>query len=368
MNFLVLVANYPDLNGGFSLAYVRTRCIYYKSHGVDVDVLNFSCKEDYEIDGIRVFNLSGYKKFAQKKHYDLVLSHASNVRNHYLFLIRYGKNFSRIVFFYHGHEVLKISKVYSEPYSFVKQSKWRSLVRNTYDEFKFWVWRNYIRRNYKKLYHVFVSHWMKDNFMQWISPRPKDIEGRCFITYNSVGKVFEEETYNSSTEKYFDFITIRSSLDNSKYAIDIVNNLAMQNPLKKFLIIGKGKFFSHYPKASNVTWINQVISHSQMLDYINSSKCALMPTRTDAQGVMMCEMATFGIPLITSDIPVCHEVFNQWKGIGFISNEHYTECNITLIYQNIKDLAHKDDRYFYSVAMEKELGILKNIADGPASE
>ena len=102
-----------------------------------------------------------------------------------------------------------------------------------------------------------------------------------------------------------------------------------------------------------------------MVDYINSAKCALMPTRTDAQGVMMCEMATFGIPLITSDIPVCHEVFKEWEGIGFISNEHYTEDDITLIYQNIKNLAHKDKRYFYSVAMGKELGILKNIVNRP---
>ena len=365
MNFLVLVANYPDLNGNFSLAYVRTRCVYYKSQGVDIDVLNFACKEDYEIDGIKVYSLSSYKKLAQKKHYDLVLSHASNIRNHYIFLMKYGKYFSKIVFFYHGHEVLKINKVYSKPYPFMTQNKVRIIARNTYDEFKFWIWRNYIRKNYKKLYHIFVSHWMKDNFMQWVSPRPQDIEGRCFITYNSVGKIFEEETYNDSKEKDFDFITIRSYLDNSKYAIDIVNNLARQNPQKKFIIIGKGNFFNHYARASNVTWINQVISHSQMVDYINSAKCALMPTRTDAQGVMMCEMATFGIPLITSDIPVCHEVFKEWEGIGFISNEHYTEDDITLIYQNIKNLAHKDKRYFYSVAMGKELGILKNIVNRP---
>ena len=36
-----------------------------------------------------------------------------------------------------------------------------------------------------------------------------------------------------------------------------------------------------------------------------------MPTRADAQGVMACEMATFGIPLITSNIDVCKEVFKE---------------------------------------------------------
>lgn len=46
-----------------------------------------------------------------------------------------------------------------------------------------------------------------------------------------------------------------------------------------------------------------------------------MPTRTDAQGLMMCEMAAFGIPVITSDIPVCHEVFDGAENVYFIRNE-----------------------------------------------
>ena len=41
-----------------------------------------------------------------------------------------------------------------------------------------------------------------------------------------------------------------------------------------------------------------------------------MPTRTDAQGLMMCEMATYGMPVITTDIPVCHEVLDSFENVS----------------------------------------------------
>ena len=52
-----------------------------------------------------------------------------------------------------------------------------------------------------------------------------------------------------------------------------------------------------------------------------------MPTRADAQGVMMCEMVSYGIPLITSDIPVCHMVLDNVKNVYFIDNDN---SNISL--------------------------------------
>ena len=47
-----------------------------------------------------------------------------------------------------------------------------------------------------------------------------------------------------------------------------------------------------------------------------------MPTRTDAQGLMMCEMAAFGIPLITSNIPVCHvpAILKYTRNVYYIGN------------------------------------------------
>ena len=167
---------------------------------------------------------------------------------------------------------------------------------------------------------------------------------------------------NFWTEKKYDFVTIRSVLDGSKYAVDIVNDIAKLNPQKKFLLVGKGLFFNYIPKADNLDWVDERISHQKMIELLNSAKCALMPTRTDAQGVMMCEMATFGMPLITSDIPVCHEVLDGWEGVAFISNENYKSCDFSLLYDSIKNVAGKKDIYFYSKVGKQELDILTRIA------
>lgn len=361
MKVLVVVTDYPNLQGGLALAYVRTRNVYYKERGMEVEVLNFSANEDYSIDGIHVFCLKNFDKIINENKYDLLICHAPNIRNHYFFIEKYDCYFKKIILFFHGHEVLKVNKVYSVPYPFVKRNKLLENVRDLYDECKFFVWRRYIEKNYKKLAFVFVSRWMKEEFLYWVHPSIKCLEGRNFVTYNCVGSMFEKGEYDVSSQKQYDFVTIRANLDGSKYCVDIVNELAKRNPDLSFLLIGKGEFFKYYEKADNLTWLDCRLNHEEMIAILNSAKCALMPTRTDAQGVMMCEMVAFGMPLITSDIPICHEVFDNVDGVGFISNEELDSFCLKDIYENIKKSAGKSDRYFMKNTGEHEVIILSNL-------
>ncbi|MCH5219101.1 MAG: glycosyltransferase family 4 protein [Muribaculaceae bacterium] len=359
-HFLILTADYPNNEGGLNLAYVRTRNVFYKEHNIKITVLNFTTKKNYIIDGIEVISYEWFKIHSEPLKYDIVICHAPNLRNHYKFLKKYGDEFEKIVFFYHGHEVLKINKVYSKPYNYVKRNYILEHLQNIYDEIKFRVWRSFIKRNHQKLYHIFVSQWMKNEFLKWIKPEPKYIEGRNFITYNCVGEVFEKDTFDYNSKKDYDFVTIRANLDGSKYCVDVVNNLAKLHPEYKFLLIGQGDFFSHYEKASNLDWINSRLQHDEMIKILNSAHCALMPTRTDAQGVMMCEMAAFGMPVITSDIPVCHEIFKDEPNIGYINNNLNPD---TLVeeYNRVRDVHYKSDKYFMKNTGEKELNILTKI-------
>lgn len=361
MKILVLVTKYPNLQGGLALAYVRTRNVYYTECGVNVDVLNFSAKEDYDIDGIHVFCLRSFDKIVNRSKYDLLVSHAPNIRNHYLFLKKYNAYFEKIVFFFHGHEVLKVNKVYSVPYPFVKRNKLLEIIRDLYDEYKFFIWRRYIQTEYEKLAFVFVSKWMENEFLNWVHPNVKCLKDRSFITYNCVGSMFEKGEYDVVSRKQYDFVTIRANLDGSKYCVDIVNELAKQNPNLSFLLIGKGEFFKYYEKADNLTWLDCRLNHEEMVAILNSARCALMPTRTDAQGVMMCEMAAFGMPLITSDIPVCHEIFDGVGGVGFISNEELDSFNLKEIYESIKKNASKNDRFFMKNTGKHEVEILSSL-------
>lgn len=357
---LVAVENYPNNNGGVTLMYVHTRNKAYSSNGFNVTVLNFQANEDYMYDGIRVISIETY--LAEKKKYNILVCHAANIRHHYTFLKKQGNNFENFVFFFHGHEVLKIHKTYSKPYPYVQNSKVKVCLQNVYDDFKLAVWRKYYMRVKAKSTFVFVSNWMLEEFLKWTKIPFEAIRDRCVITYNCIGKVFEKTTYDPKESKEYDFITIRSDLDGSKYCIDLVNVLALSNPNMKFLVVGKGKYFNKYEKAPNITWMNKTMDHQEIIHHIQKARCALMPTRTDAQGLMMCEMASTGMPLITSDIPVCHEVFDDFENVALINND-LRNVDLPAILDALESKLPycKNLKYYNMRTSQKEIDLLNSI-------
>lgn len=360
INLLVAVTDYPDLNGNTTLMYVHTRNKQYVKSGISVTVLNFKAKHEYQIDGISVMPLEVYS--ANADNYDILICHAANLRNHFRFLQKYEKRFPRIIFFFHGHEILYINKTYSKPYAYMRKGIVKYCIQNIYDTFKLFVWRHYLPQISYKSHFVFVSKWMLDEFLKSTKMDFRIIEDKYTITYNCIGKEFEDTTYDSAPDKKYDFVTIRGNLDGSKYCVDIVNNLAKVNPQFSFLLVGKGKFFEHYPKAVNIVWENTYLNHSQIVEALQTARCALMPTRTDAQGVMMCEMASIGMPVITSDIPVCYEVFSGFENVVMISNDDIS-VDLGFILRKLESgLPYaKNEKYYNENTSEKEIAMIKNI-------
>ena len=355
MKVLVLSEDYPSQNKVSSM-YVHTRNVYYKENGIEVDVINFSASKSYIYEGLRVMTLQDYVD--AKNEYDLLILHAANIRHHFKFLKKYGQNFKKYLFFFHGHEVLKVNKVYPKPYSYVKKDPKKGIKRALYDIFKLNYWKHQFPKIVGKSYLIFVSNWMREEFLKWTEIPESIIEGREYITYNCVSKEFENETYDENVVKEYEFVTIRSFLDGSKYAMDIVNRLAENTPESKFLVVGKGDFYAHYKKPDNLEWKNQTMTHNEIVETLQKSRFALMPTRTDAQGLMMCEMAAFGIPVITSDIPVCHEVFDGFENTYYISNEDEIDLKR---FDNVESKCMKDDRYYMKNTISKELNVIKTI-------
>ena len=359
---LVLVESYPNNGGGVAMMYVHTRNKAYSSSGIDVTVLNFHTEEDYVYEGIRVISMASYLR--DSRSYDLLVCHAANLRHHYRFLKKYGKEFAKFIFFFHGHEVLKVNSTYSKPYSYIHTPKYKVVLQNIYDDLKLGIWRRYYTKVVGKARFVFVSQWMLDEFLKWTKIPYEKIKGQSTITYNCIGKPFEDSEYDVASEKKYDFITIRGNLDGSKYCIDIVNELAKNNPKMRFLVVGKGMFFNHYEKADNIEWKNQTMNHEVIIHHLQVSRCALMPTRTDAQGLMMCEMASIGIPLITSDIPVCHEVFDAFDNVSFISNE-VQEIDLEKVFTDIlRGLPYKkNDKYYNDKTSMKEIELIQEMLE-----
>ena len=206
MKILILATNYPDLNGKISSFYIHTRAMFYAKNEIDVEILNFAATNDYILDGVKVITLNTYKNHKNEK-YDLLISHAPNLRNHYMFFKKYGKQFEKYLFFFHGHEVLKINKDYSKPYKYMKKKI--TILQDIYDIIKIRIWRNFFIKNNKKSYYIFVSQWMKEMFLKNTKINESSIKENSFITYNSIGEEFEKNSYDLNMEKKYDFITIR---------------------------------------------------------------------------------------------------------------------------------------------------------------
>ena len=99
----------------------------------------------------------------------------------------------------------------------------------------------------------------------------------------------------------------------------------------------------------------------EIIEYLNDSRCALMPTRADAQGVMACEMATFGIPLITSDIDICREIFRDFGNVGFINNNDKSADVLGLLSLLEKSRGEKNQRFFASNTVGEEVKLFLTL-------
>ena len=361
LKLLVLAEDYSRPDGFVSLHYIHSRNKWYVRKGIDVSVLSFRAEKDYNLDGVKVYTPRTYEKELKYDKYDILLSHAPNLRNHYRFLKKHGKRFNNIVFFFHGHEVLRTSQVYPKSYDFNnKNSLLFSIVRDMYDQFKLILWRKYFKKIAHKSHFIFVSNWMYKMFIKFVKLNSNIIKDKKHIIYNCIGERFESISYEAGAEKIYDFITIRNNLDGPKYGIDIVTRIAENNPQYKFCVVGKGKFYEYNKKPNNLEWIDKNLTHEEIIVFLNKSRCALLPTRADAQGVMACEMATFGMPLITSNIDVCKEVFDGFENVEYIDNEA-EEINIESLLQRINLNKEKNTKYYAKNTIGKEIELFNKI-------
>lgn len=360
MKILVLVKDYPTADQVGAM-FVHTRCKQYVQQGVNVCVVSASNEENYVYDGIPVYTSNYYTENLRSEHFDLLVSHAPHVDFDVPFLERFSSDFDHIVFVFHGQEVLFKRFVYSAPYPYMRKKFLNTLREDYYDICKLRKIRSFFRNIKVKSEFVFVSNWMHDEFVRWIGYEPKK-EAKSHVIYNCIGKEFETNSYDCNTVKQYDFIAIRSNFDGSKYCVDIICELALLYPQYTFLLIGRGNYFKHNIKPKNVTVEYALLNHEQVIDKCNSATCALMFTRTDAQGVMACEIATFGMPVITSDIKVMREVFEGFENVILLPN-NAKKIDLETVYSEIKQHTNpsKNEKYFEKNTSLKELELFGRI-------
>ena len=353
MKILVLAQNYPSQDNPYAMSYVHSRNVEYKKLGHEVKVVNFSETNEYKYDLLDICVFS--KKLLDWP--DVIVSHAPNIKNH-VKALREVRN-KKIIFFFHGHEVLHQYGDYPQPYSWKKQKLSRKLFIKIYDHLKMSILRKFFKDFSKKnsIGFVFVSSWMERQFLKNIKLNPQET-GLSAIIPNACNAFFLDTEYKfDQNEKLADCITIRP-LDDSKYAVDLVVQAALNNPEKEFHIYCKGDFFSYNKKPNNVTVINKFIQQKDIPELLNKYHIAMMPTRYDAQGVMVCEMATYGIPVITTDFEVCVEMLSDFENVQFVNEDSFKELKFDNI---VKMECEKNSKFSPNILINKELGFFNEL-------
>lgn len=346
---LVMVEDYPRKEKPYAMGYVHSRSIEYIKRGISVDVLSFSSSEDYTYEGVKIKSSRCNISWDE---YSVVISHAPNIKNHFKVLRKNIKKINKLVFFFHGHEIMKMNDYYPKPFPELANKKdlFKDMFSLIYDQVKLKYINYFIEKNKRKIKCIFVSNWMKQTALTCLGV--KELPVKDHVIPNPINTIFTNSNYNNPKNKKV--ITIRP-FDNPKYGVDLVLNVANKNPEFEFHIYGSGTYLDkvHIPK--NVKVIKGFVEQKNIPSLLNDYEFALMPTRLDAQGVMMCEMATYGITTITSDLPVCFENLSDYNNVYFMSNDTDKTIDLNLIKHS--HITSSNSRFMPNSIVDKELEV-----------
>ncbi len=99
-------------------------------------------------------------------------------------------------------------------------------------------------------------------------------------------------------------------------------------------IIKKSKF------NFNINFLGK-ISFSEVLDNYKLADALVFPSYIETIGLPLLEAASFGLPIITSNLPYAHEVLNSYEGATFVDFDNPNKWS-----KQISDLFHKKGQIF----------------------
>lgn len=363
MNIAIMTELYPSIQNIYSGIYVHARVLEYvkKGHICNIYCLNNKIENTYIFDNIVVYQ--GNNKFLKsnmlKNKFDLIVMHAPNPSEKYFVI----NNFPdvKVVCWIHGLDAL--SGAFTYPYLGFKVSNIVRFVFRLKEDFKkIKSWKVFLNTVNPKI--VVVSEWMK-------------IEAEKFLNmkFNNIIKIpnhVDEEVFKFKQRKgnVRKILCIRPH-SSSKYAIDLAIS-SFSNSSYKLDIYGKGPLLKHHKRLAkkcnaNVEFIEKFFNKSELSKLFNDYDIAIMPTRLDSQGIMVCEMNISGLPVITSDILGNKEY--ETKGTIRLKNDKFyvtdllNKINDNQELEKLSKYAHEDMIRIASkkVIIEKELNVMEKI-------
>lgn len=339
MHIAVFSQAYPSEEMKYNYSFVHRRAIQYdRDHDVRVFVPNKKLGIDYEIEGVSVSirHPETIKKSILDFAPDVLFVHAPISRweafdYSMLDIAEQVQAVNRlpILTWIHGYEA--ISRLLYYPSDIMPAlsngigSAFRTgsleITRNIRNLGQLKNIRGYlIRRDNQGDHTIFVSEWLRKAVERSIRTK--------ISNYSVIPNPIDQDLFEyrePNPEKAANLLSIRP-FSSRKYANDL-SIKAMGNVDGVHLdLYGKGKYLENCRELSkqvnaNISFHPRFLHQQEIADLHRDYGVYLTPSRTDAQGVSMCEAMSSGLPVITSDVGGIPEFVEDGK-TGFLCQNH----------------------------------------------
>jgi len=382
-NIAVISPTYPAIENKYLSGFVHSRVQKYISAGIQVDVIvpYYTNKGVcfYEFEGISVVKipLEILRMILMRKRYEKLFVHFFDEDYANIFeSVDLGA--TKIYLWVHGPETLYWDWPKFTTGYFTEEKAINGVQKNEFSE------KDRMIKKYNKMKNitwVFVS--------DWIRKRSQELIGIEFNNFVVIPNFVDEKLFKYSTksaDKRKNIFFIRRFDNCNKYAIDI--NVKTIIELSKrdcfddltFNIYGTGseyeKLVAPIKDFNNVYLHPRFCTHKEIAEIHKNNGIGFFPTRYDAQGVSMCEAASSGLAIVTSDNDAVRE---------FLPDEDiFAETENPAEYADIIERMYYDVKYFdkisikchekvstkccYDATVQKEIEVLSRHASNKYSQ
>ena len=356
-SLLIVAPDYPSDNNRYLCAFVHSRVKAYIDQGITCDVVccwhsraSF-CRWTYEGVSVLSCSFETLTYLLKRMHYETMCVHFFD--NAFADVLRRNVSSSTHVFLWvHGTETLywdwpSMASHYFEPKVKItkrqrKEFRERDIVVEEFSNKPNYTW-------------VFVSDWIKK--------RSEELIGISFRNAVIIPNYIDAKTFafkQKSSDLRKRVFTIRRFDNISKYVIDITMATILELSKRPFFdelsfeIYGMGDYWEQLTEPvrefKNVHLHRQLLTHSQIASAHEQCGIALFPTRYDAQGVSMCEAASSGLAVISSDCEVTRD---------FLLPELLAETENPKDYADLIESLFYDRKLFLELASKNSAKVLK---------
>lgn len=295
MRILTVAPFYPDAKNISTYRFVHARTKNYVKAGNKVRVFvpskRFSLTYNYEHINVMRAPLDFIVDLTNKFDPDVITVHGPNGR----WFTRLSKLNRPMILWIHGAEALPIA-FHNYFCPFILKDNVKKILLLSYDPIKRTLLRRLIQSS---MAVVYVSKWMKNTVERYTLIK----HPLSFIVPNPIDVGLFKPVRKKNVSRINKGISVRALM--WKYGLDIAIRAYSKMKGAHLTVVGKGPLEGYFRKVANicessVTMMTAEIEHEKLPTVYNQFGYFVAPSRTEAQGVAMCEAMACGLPVIAS--------------------------------------------------------------------